>query len=176
MAPCDAIRDTQGSLPSCGRRGKAPFHKRSAFPVSRPHHLSWYCLERLVRFSGAFRPVLAERALGTSAAEAEPRPEPARPRRGRPPLDDKHYRRVALMYLNAMRKESGRPIPWMAEKLRHEPSTVRGWVSEVRGRGFLTPGTRGKAGALPGPRLTGGEIKWQKTLGPTRPKSTPSGW
>jgi len=30
--------------------------------------------------------------------------------------------------------------------------------------GLLTPGTRGKAGALPGPRLTGGKIKWQETL------------
>jgi hypothetical protein len=54
----------------------------------------------------------------------------------------------------------------MAEKLRHETSTVRGWVGEARKRGFLTPGTRGKAGALPGPRLTGGGIKWQETLGP----------
>jgi hypothetical protein len=52
----------------------------------------------------------------------------------------------------------------MAEKFGHELSTVRGWVSEARKRGFLTPGTRGKAGALPGPRLTGGEIKWLETL------------
>lgn len=109
---------------------------------------------------------IAERALRASAPEAEPRPELARPRRGRPPLDDKHYRRIALMYLNAMRTDPGRPIPWMAERFRHEPSTVRGWVSEARRRGFLTPGTRGKAGAMPGPRLTGGGIKWQKTLEP----------
>lgn len=108
---------------------------------------------------------IAERALGSSTPEAEPRPQPAGPRRGRPPLEDKHYRKVARMYLNAMRKAPGRPIPWMAEKLGHEPSTVRGWVGEARRRGFLTPGTRGKAGAMPGPRLTGGGIKWQETLG-----------
>jgi hypothetical protein len=108
---------------------------------------------------------IAERALDASAPETEPRPEQARPRSGRPPLEDKHYRKIALMYLNAMRAKPGRPIPWMAEKLRHEPSTVRGWVGEARRRGFLTPGTRGKAGAMPGPKLTGGEIKWQKTLG-----------
>lgn len=107
---------------------------------------------------------IAERALAASAPVAEPRPAPARPRRGRPPLDDKHHRKVALMYLNALRKDPGRPIPWMADKLGHAPSTVRGWVSEARRQGFLTPGTRGKAGALPGPRLTGGEIKWLETL------------
>jgi hypothetical protein len=107
---------------------------------------------------------IAERAPEASAPEAEPRPAPPRPRRGRPPLDDKHYRKIALMYLNAMRTEPGRPIAWMAKKLRHEPSTVRGWVGEARKRGFLTPGTRGKAGALPGPKLTGGDTKWLETL------------
>jgi len=78
---------------------------------------------------------IAERALGASAPEAEPRPEPAGPRRGRPPLDDKHYRKIALMYLNAMRAEPGRPILWMADKLKQAPSTVSGWVGGARRRG-----------------------------------------
>lgn len=108
---------------------------------------------------------IAERALAASPPKSEPRPAPSGPRRGRPPLDDKHYRKIALMYLNTMRKAPDRPIPWMAEKLGYEPSTVRGWVSEARKRGFLSPGQRGKAGALPGPRLVGGKIKWSTALG-----------
>jgi hypothetical protein len=118
-----------------------------------------------IRLEEIFRSLrLGERALRAAAPEAEPRPAPARPRRGRPPLDDEHYRKVALTYLDALNRAPGRPIPWMAEKFGYEASTVRGWISEARKRAFLTPGTRGKAGALPGPRLTGGGINWLEIL------------
>jgi hypothetical protein len=121
--------------------------------------LSSIKLEEIFRSLG-----MAERALRASSPSPEPRPAPARPKRGRPPLGNEHYRDVALLYLEAMRTEPRRPIEWMAVKKGHASSTVRGWVSEARKRGFLSPGQRGKGGALPGPRLTGGTIEWSRLL------------
>lgn len=118
-----------------------------------------------IKLEGIFRSLgIAERALRASFPEDEARPAPARPRRGRPPKDDAHYREIALLYLEAMRAEPRRPIEWMAAKNGHASSTVRGWVSEARKRGFLSPGQRGKGGAVPGPRLTGGNIEWSTLL------------
>src|SRR5207245_140651 len=58
--------------------------------------LSSIRLEEILRSLG-----IAERALRASSPEDEPRPAPARPKRGRPPLDDAHYREIALLYLDA---------------------------------------------------------------------------
>lgn len=130
-----------------------------------PAHVS-YQLQEIFRSLG-----IAERALRATSPEDEPRPAPARPKRGRPPMEDSHYREIALLYLEAMRADPRRPIEWIAAEKGHASSTVRGWVSEARKRGFLSPGQRGKGGALPGPRLTGGSIEWSRLLeedGPVR--------
>ncbi len=87
-------------------------------------------------------------------AEVARRASEGLPRRGRPPLGDDHYARIARSYLRLQEDGIGRGILLaLAEEERRPRETVRDWVASARRRGFLTPGQRGRAGALPGPRL-----------------------
>jgi hypothetical protein len=77
------------------------------------------------------------------------------PNRGRPSLGDAHYARIARAYLQKQAAGHGRGIlQALAQQEGRPHQTVRDWVAGARKRGFLTPGTPGRAGALPGPRLT----------------------
>jgi len=103
------------------------------------------------RFAWPDAPSSRERdALTEIAAEAAA----GRPKRGRPGLGDAHYARIAHAYLQKQAEGHGRGIlNALAEQERRPRQTVRDWVAGARKRGFLTPGTQGRAGALPGPRL-----------------------
>lgn len=92
------------------------------------------------------------------AAEAVDETAPKRGRKGYP---EDHYKRIALAYLELQNRGFGQGI---LTELAHQESlrrgnkvpreTVRTWVYLARYRyQFLTPGTRGQAGAMPGPRL-----------------------
>ena len=73
---------------------------------------------------------------------------------GRLGKGDPFYRDIALSYLKLQDEGIGRGIlPRLAQDLGRPRETIRDWVHQARVRGFLTAGTQGKAGALPGPRL-----------------------
>jgi hypothetical protein len=111
-------------------------------------------LPRWAEITGAAPPIRALARAAKTFAEREP------PRRGRPPLSDELLAQVADQYLRlqseghgkgilielarAMEAQLGRPVP---------RETVRHWVHRARRREFLTAGTQGRAGALPGNRL-----------------------
>jgi hypothetical protein len=78
-----------------------------------------------------------------------------RPRTGRPPVyDDRHFRRVARLYLDLLDRGFSRGIlDELARRLDVSRNTARDWVSQARARQFLSPGQPGRAHAHPGPRL-----------------------
>jgi hypothetical protein len=93
----------------------------------------------------------------TAAAAVE---QKARGRRG---YGDAFYRQVALEYLELTRQgKGGRGVlaelskimaERMGEAAPRSRDNVRDWVAEARRRQFLTPGTPGRGGANPGPKL-----------------------
>lgn len=75
-------------------------------------------------------------------------------KRGRPGRPDQHYRMVAVAYLKLQEQGAGRGILLkLAGELGQPRDTVRDWVQGATKRGYLTPGTRGRAGRSPGPNL-----------------------
>jgi hypothetical protein len=103
------------------------------------------------RFRWADAPGGRERDTLTEIAA---RAAAGRPKRGRPGLGDAHYARIARAYLDKQAQGHGRGIlNALAEQEGRPRETVRDWVAGARKRGFLTPGTQGRAGALPGSRL-----------------------
>jgi hypothetical protein len=90
-----------------------------------------------------------QRRASASAAEGLAQPRG----RGRPALEDDHYRSVAALYVKLQREGSTRVIEDLTVELERPRPTVRNWVRVARQRGFLTPGTRGRAGADLGPNF-----------------------
>ncbi len=87
-------------------------------------------------------------------SELTARAETARPRPGRPALSDAHLARIARAYLAKQAEGYGRGILLAIAAEEKQPrGTIRDWVAKARRRGFLSPGTPGRTGALPGPRL-----------------------
>jgi hypothetical protein len=79
---------------------------------------------------------------------------------GRQGFGDPFYRRLALRYLafqeerdSASRSRRG-IIRDLADEFDLAPTQARDAVATARERGWLTPGSPGRAGAEPGPRLT----------------------
>jgi hypothetical protein len=81
----------------------------------------------------------------------------ARP--GRPGRGDAYYRRVARAYLAKLdeRVVANQPtrgtVKELAADLGLSPTQARDDIKTARAKGFLTQGTRGRAGAEPGPNL-----------------------
>jgi hypothetical protein len=82
------------------------------------------------------------------------------PRRGRGARSDDFYRDLAEAYLRVLAAHPRNPIQALTEELRksrrHEQlsrNTVAAWIRKARQQGWLSPSSRGKAGADPGPRL-----------------------
>jgi hypothetical protein len=75
-------------------------------------------------------------------------------RRGRRGYPDDHYRRIALAYLDLQRQGVTQGIQQrLAEQEQRQWQTIRDWVHIATKKGFLTPGSRGRAGRMPGPNL-----------------------
>jgi len=91
----------------------------------------------------AVREAMAARGTEGKAAAAK--------RRGR---GDEYYQQVALDYLRLSGRGIGRGIlRELAAERGVRPERVRDDVHEARVRGFLSPGSPGRAGAEPGPNL-----------------------
>jgi hypothetical protein len=103
------------------------------------------------RFAWPAAPSAEEQAKLDEAAR---RATAGQPRRGRPALADAHLARIARAYLRKQADGYSRGILLaLAEEEGRPRDTIRDWVAKARRRGFLSPGTQGRAGALPGPRL-----------------------
>jgi hypothetical protein len=75
-------------------------------------------------------------------------------RGGRTPYGDDHYKAVARAYLTlSMRGQRGIHKQLAEQFGAGSPKTAAEWVREARRRRFLTPGSQGRAGAMPGPLL-----------------------
>jgi hypothetical protein len=69
---------------------------------------------------------------------------PGRPgRRGHP---DGHYQWVATAYMQLREQGVSNPTTTIAEEHNYNRSTVAGWISEARKRGYLPPARRGRPG------------------------------
>ena len=67
---------------------------------------------------------------------------------------DDHYHDVAILYLELLRQGQGQKIlVTLAALLGISRQTARNWVHRARQLGYLAQGTRGRAGATPGPKL-----------------------
>lgn len=75
-------------------------------------------------------------------------------RRGRRGYPDDHYRRIALAYLDLQQQGVYRGIQKrLAEQEGRPWQTIRDWLAIATEKGFLTKGSKGRAGRMPGPRL-----------------------
>lgn len=77
------------------------------------------------------------------------------PRRsGRAPLTPDLLRRVAIAYLQENTPGAGPgAMARLARRFGKPEETMRQWVARSRRDGWLGPGTKGRAGAEPGPKL-----------------------
>lgn len=85
---------------------------------------------------------------------------PEQRKRGRRGYSDAHYETIARDYLALQREHNSRGLldklaDHLSQKQGKELSreTVRDWVKGARKRGFLSPASPGRPGALPGSRL-----------------------
>lgn len=74
-----------------------------------------------------------------------------RPRHAR--ISEDHLARLAIRYLTLYHRGNQRPRDQLAREFGISTTQVRDHLHQARKRGYLTPGTRGRAGASPGPRL-----------------------
>jgi hypothetical protein len=81
--------------------------------------------------------------------------------RGRPqqpPNVDDQLAEIAKRYIVLYQRGNIRPRAQLADEFDISATQVRDRLHQARRHGYLTPGTPGRAGALPGPRLT--ELGW----------------
>lgn len=75
-------------------------------------------------------------------------------RGGRAPLSDELIADVAVAYLEETLPGKGSgATKRLAERFERPEETVRAWVARARRDGWLGPGSKGRPGAAPGPRL-----------------------
>jgi hypothetical protein len=77
---------------------------------------------------------------------ARPVESPPKGRPGRKGHSDEEYRKVADAYLQLVANGVTNPATQIAEQENRSPSTVRGWISTCREKGYLPPARRGKPG------------------------------
>jgi hypothetical protein len=77
---------------------------------------------------------------------ARPAESPPKGRPGRKGHSDEEYRAVADGYLQLVADGVTNPATQIAEQFNCSPSTVRGWISTCREKGYLPPARRGKPG------------------------------
>jgi hypothetical protein len=87
-----------------------------------------------------------------------------RPRHAR--ISEDHLADLAIRYLTHCHFGNRRPRDQLAREFGLSTTQVRDHLHQARLRGYLTPGTRGRAGASPGPRLL--ERGWR----PPEPKQS----
>lgn len=81
-------------------------------------------------------------------------PREERPQGKRVEMTDALLRDVALAYLEESSTGAGPgTVKRMAERFGRPEGTIRTWITRSRQGGWLGPGSRGRAGAEPGPRL-----------------------
>jgi hypothetical protein len=105
-------------------------------------------------FDAAAKAVGPDSDFGQSTRAAATHLRPQNVRRGRPGLPDAHYQRIAHAYLALQAQGWSRGL---LDELAHQEGrpreTIRDWVHTARKRRFLSTASRGRPGALPGPRL-----------------------
>lgn len=73
---------------------------------------------------------------------------------GRTPMTDELLKQVALAYIEeAGPGKDRRAIQRMAERFDRPEGTLRTWIARARKEGWLGPGSKGRIGAEPGPKL-----------------------
>lgn len=150
-----------GAKPQTGLSGDALRH----LPLGRwmVEALAQLTDEDLLAKTGAgYDPMLKELGYENASADRkewarrvseEARSIPLR-RRGRRGYPDDHYRRIALAYLELQRQGVSRGIQQQLAEQEGRPwQTIRDWVRIATEKGFLGPGSKGKAGRMPGPNL-----------------------
>lgn len=106
-------------------------------------------------FEAAARAVGPDSDFGQSTRAAAAHLRPEKERRGRPrKYPDSHYQRIAHAYLALQAQGRSRGLlDALADQEGRPRETIRDWVHTARKRGFLSVASRGRPGALPGPRL-----------------------
>jgi hypothetical protein len=85
--------------------------------------------------------------------------EAGKPRLGRPGLPVEHLARIAGRYIDLVEAGVGNVLVVLAEEESKRAGrtipreTIRDWVRKATERGYLAPGTPGRAEARPGPKL-----------------------
>ncbi len=111
-------------------------------------HPDWQ--QRLTEKHGQQTPIDHRQLIADAVARVNARPE-GRARA----YPEHHYHDVALLYLNLLETGHGRNVlVQLADLLGISHQTARNWVHRARQLGYLTPGTQGRAGALPGTQLS----------------------
>ena len=114
---------------------------------------------RSVRAQVAYQEAMREgtRAfLGEEPAPGLFQPEDAKiPKTsGRTELTDELLRQVALAFIEETgRGKDKRAIQRMVERFDRPEGTLRTWITRARKAGWLAPGSKGRIGAEPGPKL-----------------------
>ncbi len=150
--------------------------------VRRHIELSRY--ERKVRSSfamaGQLGPLVpaarefAEYLTEAGFAQATPK-QPGRSKRGRRPIPELEYARLARDYV-AADSRTGKPIAELARMYNQKPATIKSRVTRARNRGFLARAEKwGKAGGVLTPKAQAILASVTKTTSGTAVKQTVSG-
>lgn len=119
-----------------------------------------YWLEETARRRGIESP------LSTQQRELLERVDQGRPRHGR--INDDQLAELAARYLTLCQRGNKSPRAQLAGEFGLTTTQVRDRLHQARQRRYLTPGTQGRAGAHPGPRLL------KRGWTPARPHPSPS--
>lgn len=104
-----------------------------------------YWLDETARRRGVTSPV------STKQRELLERVDQGRPRHAR--VSDDQLAELAARYLTLYQRGNKRPRAQLAQEFGLTTTQVRDRLHQARKRHYLTPGTQGRAGANPGPRL-----------------------
>jgi hypothetical protein len=140
-----------------GRRGDDIAHGVTGqfLRLLSPPQILATCAQQL-RQQGYWVDESARRAGAASPLSARHRELLQRIDHGRPrhaPISDDQLADLARRYLDLLHQGNNRPRSQLAGEFGLTPQQVRDRLHKARRRGYLTPGTRGRASAQPGPRL-----------------------